>query len=151
MADDSWAEDSSATTAEALLQARLPSLFEFTAFSHVPVLIAALFFTVCTALINPLFALCLGRLFQTFTDMGNGDLSVALFLIEVSHYAAQLAVLGGISWLCNAAFLFLWMTFSELQARNARRRLFEQLLTRELAWFDMREEGMGALLTNVHK
>jgi len=151
MADDFWTKDSSADNADSLLHACLPSLFAFTAFSHVPVLTAAVFFTVCTALINPIFALCLGKMFQTFTDRGNGNLSGSLFLMEASRYAAQLATLGGISWVCNAAFLFFWMTFAELQAKNARKRLFEQLLTRELVWFDMRGEGMGAFLANVHK
>lgn len=107
--------------------------------------------TVSTAVIYPVFALYLGKLFQSFTLHGDGQISGSQLLERVRSDVSMLLIIGVASWALNACFLFAWVSFAELQVKYARRRLFEDLLGQEIMWFDMRKEGTGAFLSHAQK
>jgi ATP-binding cassette subfamily B (MDR/TAP) protein 1 len=41
------------------------------------------------------------------------------------------------------------MAFGELQARTARREIFDSMLEKEMEWYDSREDGIGSLLIRL--
>jgi len=53
------------------------------------------------------------------------------------------------SWLVRFIFFTSWLSFGELQAKSARDRLFTGLLYKDIAWYDRRKHGVGALSTRL--
>ena len=45
--------------------------------------------------------------------------------------------------------LAMWLAYGELQAKSARDRLFHGLLEKEIEWYDLRMNGIGALLPRL--
>ncbi|KAM4055988.1 ABC transporter transmembrane domain-containing protein [Hirsutella rhossiliensis] len=125
------------------------SLFAFTQRTHVRVLLAAIVASGATAALRTALAIFLGRIFDIVADRGNGLRSGPNALEAVSRWCLVLVGLGLGNWLANAAFLALWTLFGELQADSARCRVFQSLLTRDLAWFDMLDQGTSGLLVRI--
>lgn len=59
--------------------------------------------------------------------------------------------LGTVCWVFNSIFFAGWVVFGELQGRSARERVFAALIGREIGWFEMREDGVGALNAKVQR
>lgn len=123
----------------------------FMSASHYLLVLVAMILTVLTAVVNPVFALYLGKLFQSFTLLGEGHISGSQLLERVKSDVSALLLIGAASWFLNACFLFAWVSFAELQVKYARHKLFGELLGQEIMWFDMRKEGIGAFLSHAQK
>ncbi len=142
--DSGTDEDSSQT-----VRARWLSLFNFTSRSHSIPLALALFVSIVSGIIIPALAVFLGKIFDSFTSFGAGQISGSDLVKTVSTYGLALVGLGCASGLINAVYLMLWLVFGELQAKSARGKLFDKMLEKDMEWFDMRTSGIGTLISRL--
>ena len=125
------------------------SLFAFTTRKHLPVLSLALTLSVASGILVPALAYLLGKLFDCFTKFGAGIYDGSELVKKVSTYSIALTVLGSLSGILNAGYFALWLVFGELQAKCARDRLFEDMLRKDMEWYDMRKDGVEALIQRL--
>ena len=52
-----------------------------------------------------------------------------------------LIALGAATWLVKGGYFASWPVFGELQAQSVRNELFENLLRKDLEWFETRTSG----------
>ncbi|KAK7416797.1 ATP-dependent permease [Neonectria punicea] len=124
-------------------------LFVFTKRAHTLPLIGALLASTVAAGFKTILAIILGKVFDIIAGFGNGSLDGSEALSDISKWSLILMGLGIGYWLANSAFLALWVIFGELQAESVRRDLFENLLSRDMAWFDSQSEGISSLLIRI--
>ncbi len=122
------------------------SLFNFTTKKHGIPLLFALILSVASGIIIPALAIFLGGIFDSFTSFGAGTLSGSGLVKKVSIDGLALVGLGSASWLLNGGYFMLWLAFGELQAKSVRDKLFDGMLEKDMEWYDMRKNGIGALL-----
>jgi ATP-binding cassette subfamily B (MDR/TAP) protein 1 len=121
------------------------ALFYFLTYGQVPiVIIGALASLIAGATISAR-AYVLGKLFGLFTDYNDGVLSKDEFKQKVRSYNIYVACLATGCWISNSLAFFLWHWFAELQAQTARSRIFKTLLSRNIEWFEKRDNGTSAL------
>lgn len=125
------------------------SLFNFSSRQHAPILIVALSLSAAAGITGPALAIFFGKIFDSFSAYGSGAADGAMLTRKVSNNAMALCVLGGTVWVLKGGYFGLWMVFGELQAKNARDRLFQNLLEKDLEWYEMRTSGIGALLPRL--
>lgn len=94
-------------------------------------------------------AILIGRIFAVVADFGSGKLDGPGAYAQVSSWCVILMLVGGAGVIVNFAFMFIWSIFSEVQVRNIRRRVFDALLTKDMAWFDRQEDGIPSLLVRI--
>ncbi|KAH7166285.1 P-loop containing nucleoside triphosphate hydrolase protein, partial [Dactylonectria macrodidyma] len=124
-------------------------LFVFTKRDHAAPLIGALAASAITAGFKTILAIILGKVFDIIAGFGNGTLDGRKALFDISRWSLILLGLGVGYWLANSAFLALWIIFGELQAASVRRDIFENLISRDMAWFDSQSEGISSLLVRI--
>jgi ATP-binding cassette, subfamily B (MDR/TAP), member 1 len=125
------------------------SLFNFSSRRHASILILALFFSIAAGITGPALAIFFGRIFDAFAYYGSGVVDGNLLMHKVSTDAIALCILGGTICLLKGGYFALWMCFGELQAKNVRDQLFQDLLLKHLEWYDLRESGIGTLLPRL--
>lgn len=125
------------------------SLFTFTRRAHLPTLIIGTVFALLAGCVTPTLAIFLGNLFDAFTEFGSGRANGDELHAKVASNCLAMFGLGSAGWLLNGAYLAAFIGFGELQAYTLRRRLFTDLLKRDVGWFEARHEGVGALLSLV--
>ncbi|KAJ9661370.1 ATP-dependent permease [Coniosporium apollinis] len=125
------------------------ALFYFTTRRHVWVLLAGITFSITAGLVVPVQAFLLGKVFNLFVQFGAGQLSGEQLIKQVSKWCSWLAGLASASWFYHAGEYFAWLTFGELQGKNARDRLLRNLLEKDIEWYDMRKSGVGALFPRL--
>lgn len=125
------------------------SLFRFTTRKHIPILVPGVILAIAASLTAPALAILLGNVFDSFTIFGAGQTSTQSLVQKVTTGCIGLAGLGAASWALNASYYTLFVLFGELQAASARTRLFEQLLKRNLEWFESQQDGTGAFLSSL--
>ena len=130
-------------------QAGWKALFSFTSKKHLGVLSGAIFFAMIAGLIIPGQSLLFGLIFNQFAKYGSGKISGPALLANVSKYCVYMTALGTGSWFSNALYFMFWLVFGELQARSARDRIFNNLLSKGIIWYDMRRNGVGAFLPRI--
>lgn len=125
------------------------SLLNFMAPSHWIPFILALVVTIASGIVIPALAIFLGKIFDSFTNFGAGQLSGRKLVQKISIDCYALLGLGSASWMLNGAYFMLWLVFGELQAKSVRDKLFDGMLEKDLEWFEMRKSGVGALLPRL--
>jgi ATP-binding cassette, subfamily B (MDR/TAP), member 1 len=125
------------------------SLFNFTTYKHITVLIPAILFSLCSGATVTVNSYLLGKLFGYFTEFSAGQMSTDDFKHTINKYNVYITILATGCWMFNFLAFFLWHSFGELQARGARVRIFGALLTRKVEWFDKRKDGVAALTTRL--
>lgn len=125
------------------------SLFKFTTRRHIPTLIVAIITTIAAAMIQPLFAIFLGSIFDTLTEFGAGNFSGEGLLNRTAGSCGILLSLGAANWILSGLYFMFWLIFGELQAKSARDTLFVVLLKKDVAWFECQQDGIGALLVHI--
>ncbi|THW48274.1 putative ABC transporter [Aureobasidium pullulans] len=121
------------------------ALFFFTTKSHLTCLAIALAAALAAGGITPAQSYLLGKAFNAFTNSS----SPGAVLNSVSKYATYIAAVGVGSWLVHFVFFTAWLAFGELQANSARERLFLGMLDKEVEWYDMRKNGIGAMIPRL--
>lgn len=124
-------------------------LFSFTRWNQAAPLIAALTASAVFAAIKSIYPIFLGKIFNIVSDFGAGRRSGSETLHEISHWSQILIGLGIVNCLSGSAFLSLWVTFGELQAKSVRQDIFKSLLSKNIAWFDSLDQGISSLLTRI--
>ncbi|KAF2795693.1 P-loop containing nucleoside triphosphate hydrolase protein [Melanomma pulvis-pyrius CBS 109.77] len=125
------------------------ALFGFTTKKHIPVLLVALFCATVSALTLPAFAVVYGLIFRQFASFGSGEITGTVLLRNASKYCTYLTALAAINWFSNSLYFAMYLTFGELQASNARNRIYDALLRKDMAWYDTRRSGITAFLPAI--
>ncbi|OJJ40957.1 hypothetical protein ASPWEDRAFT_100010 [Aspergillus wentii DTO 134E9] len=125
------------------------SLFNFTTKKHIPTLVSGLVFSLAASLSTLVFAILLGKIFNSFMVFGAGEISSQDLIKGITTDCIGLAGLGAAGWVLNAGYFTLFVAFGELQVANARGRVFERLLKRDLQWFQTQQDGTGAFLSSL--
>jgi ATP-binding cassette subfamily B (MDR/TAP) protein 1 len=121
-------------------------LLNFTTSKHVPTLAAGVLCTFVASFTVPLFSILLGGIFNQFKLFGGGEITGQVLIQQVSSYAILLLGLGTLGWLWNGIYFILFVAFGELQAANARDKLFNGLLKKNQRFFEEQEEGTRTFL-----
>lgn len=124
---------------------RWKALFNFFSRQHAPILVTALVLSAAAGISGPALAIFFGKIFGAFSSYGSGVIDGQMLMRKVSLDAIALCVLGGTVWLLKGGYFALWMIFGELQAKNARDQLFQNLLEKDFEWYEMNTSGVGAL------
>ncbi|KAF2501001.1 P-loop containing nucleoside triphosphate hydrolase protein [Lophium mytilinum] len=147
--EESKEQDVDTTELEHIRKAGWKALFSFTTKAHLGILVSATISSIIFGLVLPAASVLLGLIVNQYTNFGAGRISGGELLGNVSKYCIYLTVLGAASWITNIFSQTLWLTFGELQARSARDRMFNNLLSKDIEWYDMRRNGIGAFLPRV--
>lgn len=121
------------------------ALFSFTTKSHLTCLAIALSATLATGGIAPAQSYLTGQAFNAFTTSS----STSNPLERISKYALYMVAVGLGSWLIHFIMSSAWFAFGELQANSARNRLYLAMLEKEIGWYDMRKNGIGAMIPRL--
>ncbi|KAF1934364.1 uncharacterized protein M421DRAFT_51098 [Didymella exigua CBS 183.55] len=131
------------------LQVGWKALFGFTTSSHVAVLISALTSAAAAAATLPIFSIMYGRIFGAYANYGAGKSNGDELLSEISRLCVIITGVAAASWILNSIFFFLFLFFGELQAKSARTRIFNVMIRKDMAWYDMRESSVAAFLPTI--
>ncbi|KAI0538698.1 P-loop containing nucleoside triphosphate hydrolase protein [Xylaria digitata] len=124
-------------------------LFAFTTWRHGWFLVAGLVGAILAGAFMTSMSILLGKIFGVISQFGSGLLTGAETAVQVSSWCVLLAVVGGAGFLVNFGFMFSWIAFSELQARNIRTSMFRGLLKKDIEWFDAQQDGIASLLVRL--
>ena len=125
------------------------ALFSFTTTKHAVVLLLAILFSAISGFNVPAKAYLLGKAFNSFTSFGAGVISGDELKTQIMKYCVYLAIVGIANWLTSAAFFMFWLAFAEMQAKCARDQVFDGLLEKDIRWYDLRKNGMGASIPQI--
>lgn len=120
-------------------------LFAFTTREHLPILVPAITACLIHGTIPAIQAIFVGQIYNSFTNFGGSTITHLQFHNAVRDNVLALVALAILSWILSSAFLALWIGFGELQARIARLRLFDGLLTKPISFYDTLASGSGGL------
>lgn len=121
-------------------------LFAFTGKSDLLFLSGATFASCVIATSRIALSVMLGKIFDIIASFASHKVDSREALRQVSFWCLILTGTGLAVFLANTAFIFFWILFSELQARNARLSLFSALLTFSNAWYEVLPNGTSSLL-----
>ncbi|RMZ72336.1 ABC a-pheromone efflux pump [Pyrenophora seminiperda CCB06] len=132
-----------------LAQVGWKALFGFTTKQHVPIILGGIATASLAALSMPVFAIIYGLIFREYTNYGAGTSDSNKLISSVTQYCIILTGVTTVTWIANSFYFFFFLTFGELQARSARNKIFDALMSKDMTWFDMREAGIAAFLPSV--
>ncbi|KAI2467630.1 P-loop containing nucleoside triphosphate hydrolase protein [Annulohypoxylon bovei var. microspora] len=124
-------------------------LFTFTTWRHCGPLAAGIAASIFSGALRTSLAILIGKIFEVISEFGSGQLNGPETLAQVSSWCVILTLIGGAGWFVNFAFMFSWILFSELQAKNIRQRVFRAMLRKDMEWFDRQEDGVASLLVRM--
>ena len=125
------------------------SLFHFTTSKHAGYVILAIALALLSGLVIPFQAYFLGKLFLALTSFGARAIDGDKLISDISMYSIYLCAVGAGNWIVSTLYYASWLYFGELQGRSARIALFRSLLEKDMAWYDMRKNGIGALIPGL--
>lgn len=125
------------------------SILHFTLRIHLFPLAVALILTALSGVIIPAVAIILGKAFDAFAQYGSNKITGPDLVEQISWYAVALTVLGCASGILNGGFFTIWISFGELQAKSAREQLFNEMLEKEIEWYDLRSAGINTLISRL--
>ncbi|KAL8648109.1 MAG: hypothetical protein Q9226_006136, partial [Calogaya cf. arnoldii] len=131
------------------IKPRWRSLFAFTIRPHILPLFLAVMLSVSSGVVSPVLSYLLGKVFDCFTRFGIGKYDASELIRNVSKYALGVTCLGVASGLMHAGYFGFWLVFGELQAKAARDSLFGSMLEKDMEWYDMRKDGVEALIQRL--
>jgi ATP-binding cassette subfamily B (MDR/TAP) protein 1 len=129
-----------------VLQVGWKALFGFTTKKHLPIFTGAMLSALIAAATLPVFAIIYGLIFRDYTDYGAGKLDSIALRSSVTRYCLILTGIASVNWMANSVCFFFFVTFGELQARSARNKIFDALMSKDMAWYDTRETDTAAFL-----
>lgn len=101
------------------------------------------------AAVKTVFAILLGRIMDVVSPLGAGSIDGRTAMAGVTVWCVVLTGIGVASWAFNSALMALWIVFGELVAKTARKTIFEDMLEKEMAWFDGHDEGLSSALSGM--
>lgn len=124
-------------------------LFAFTERQHTVSLALAVLAAACAAGAKTSYAIFLGKVMDVVTPFGAGTISKDSAMAGVTFWCVVLTAVGAAAWAFNSTFMAAWVIFGELVAKNTRETLFDNLLYKDMAWFDGQEEGFSSVLSSM--
>ena len=128
---------------------RWKSTFAFTTKSHLAVMVPAWLLSMIAGGIKPSLSIFMGFIFDDIAHYVAETSNYSLLIRNISKWCIALTGLGLAACLVNGGFFALCLIFGELQAKNARERLFAGLLKREMQWYDLRKDGISPVLIRI--
>ncbi|PSR88794.1 P-loop containing nucleoside triphosphate hydrolase protein [Coniella lustricola] len=124
-------------------------LFAFTEPQHYGALAVAIGVAALVAAAKTSYAIFLGRVMDILTPLGAGTLSKTVAMTGVTFWCILLTAVGAAVWICNFVFMAAWVIFGELIAKNTRDTLFDNLMHKDMAWFDSQTDGISSSLSSM--
>ncbi|KAJ5564941.1 hypothetical protein N7513_001183 [Penicillium frequentans] len=131
------------------LETSWKTLFSFTSRKHLPVLITGSIFALFAGCVTPILAVLLGNVFDAFTSFGAGQADADTLRSKIATNCLGMVGLGAAGWFLNGAYFMIFVAFGEFQAASIRRKVFQELLKRDIEWFEAQREGSGAFLSGI--
>lgn len=125
------------------------STFSFMRREDLPLLLLSVISATIAGATKPAIAIFLGKIFNILSSFALGDITQAQLIHSVSIWCLALTFLGCAVWTFNALFFSLWLLFGEGQARTLRAKLFSGLLAKDMAWYELRVDGVSSLLIRI--
>lgn len=125
------------------------SIFHFTLTIHFIPLALAVVLAALSGVIIPAVAIILGKIFDIFAQYGSNMITGPDLVEQILWYVVALAVLGVASGILNGGFFASWISFGELQTKSAREKLFNEMLEREIEWYDLHKAGINTLISRL--
>ncbi|KAK4197373.1 putative ABC transporter expressed in the mitochondrial inner membrane [Triangularia verruculosa] len=125
------------------------TLFSFTRPKHIPLILLSFFTASLVAAGRTAYAIMLGKIFEIVSKWGAGSLAPDEFVSQISQWSIYFVLLGLGVWLFSSIDIALWVVSGELRARTTRETMFGALLRKTAGWYDLRGEGVWALLVQV--
>lgn len=130
-------------------QATWRHVFAFTERHHTGALVVAVVAAACAAGVKVSNAVFLGKFLDIDTALGNGTMTTETAAAKVAFLCIIFTALGAASWIFNWVFMTAWIIFGEYTAKSARETLFNNLLYKDMAWFDSQEDGVSSALSSI--
>lgn len=130
-------------------QATWRHIFAFTERNHTGALMIAIVAAACAAGVKVSNAVFLGKFLDIDTALGNGTMTTETAAAKVAFLCIIFTALGAASWIFNWVFMTAWIIFGEYTAKSARETLFNNLLYKDMAWFDSQEDGVSSALSSM--
>ena len=124
-------------------------LFNFTQPVHAAVFVPGILLAIAAGILQPALAIFFGKFFNSFSQYGGGMITGAQLMQKTLVDVYALLGIGAATWILKGSYFALWIVFGEMQAKSVRDRLFSHLVQKDLAWFDSRTTGVGALLSRI--
>ncbi|KAJ5949072.1 hypothetical protein N7454_000656 [Penicillium verhagenii] len=131
------------------LQTSWKVLFSFTSRKHLPILIIGSIFALFAGCVTPVLAVLFGDVFDAFTSFAAGQADADTLRSKIVTNCLGMLGLGAAGWFLNGAYYMIFVAFGEFQAANIRRKVFSELLKRDIEWFEAQKEGSGAFLSGI--
>jgi len=125
------------------------ALLFFATRAHVPLLVLGILCSLIAGAVSPAQSFLIGKLFDGFSSYAQGSLDRAEMMQHETKYVLYFVAVSGGSWFFHSLEFMTWLAFGELQAKSARDRLFHGLLEKDIEWYDMRKNGIAALLPRL--
>ena len=125
------------------------ALFHFTTIYSIPILILGLLSSVAAGAIIPIQAYLLGKVTQNLSSFGSAGGDASNTENNTLPWVTYLGYFSPCVWFINSLFFFSWALFGELQAKNAREKLFKSMLQHDIEWFEKRKDGVGSLIARI--
>lgn len=125
------------------------SSFSFMRREDLPLLTASVISAAIAGATKPAIAIFLGRIFNILSSYALGEITQSQLLHNISIWSLALTALGCAVWSFNSLFFSLWLLFGESQARTLRAKLFTGLLAKDMAWYELRVDGVSSLLVRI--
>ena len=125
------------------------ALFTFTTGLHLLVLLPGLILSTIAGILEPAVAIFFGKFFDTFSDFGAGQIDGQDLMRKSLVDIYGLIMIGGATWLLKGGYFTIWLVFGELQAKAVRDELFQNLLDKDLSWYESRSVGVASLLSRL--
>lgn len=130
-------------------KARWTASFSFIQREQYGVLGLAIFFAVCSALVQPAVSIIMGRFSDALAQFGGGLIDSDTLRERTAGGVHAFIVLGCCTLVTNAGMFAAWAIFGEMQAKSVREELFRSLVEKDMEWFEQRETGTASLLTRL--
>ncbi|KAL8997914.1 MAG: hypothetical protein Q9169_002907 [Polycauliona sp. 2 TL-2023] len=131
------------------IKPRWRSLFAFTTRPHILTLCLAVILSISSGVVSPVLSFLLGRVFDSFTSFAAGKFGGPELIKNVSKWALGVTILGVASGFLHAGYFGFWLVFGELQAKGARESLYGSMLEKDMEWYDLRKDGVEALIQRL--
>jgi ATP-binding cassette subfamily B (MDR/TAP) protein 1 len=125
------------------------ALFTFTDRLHLLVLLPCLLLSTFAGVLRPAQSILFGKFFNTLSDFGAGKIDCEELTTKGLVEIYGLLAVGGAMWLLKGGYFCTWLIFGELQAKGARDELFQNLLEKDLGWFESRSSGVASVLSRL--
>jgi ATP-binding cassette, subfamily B (MDR/TAP), member 1 len=129
------------------------SLFVFYRREHFTYLVGCVISAILSGAILPGLSILIGKVFDAYATYGrNIEFPEARsnLLEDIRPFVKAIAGLGAGSLVVNGSLFALWAAFSEAMAKDARMKIFAALISQDMEWYDLRENGIVSLVMRYH-